>query len=158
MTTIQTRHGDMLAVSRGILVHGCNARGRMGKGIAAQIKKQFPAAFEVYEDAYRTQGLKLGTITHAEITRDLHIVNAVTQGNWHHPDPTFLLADYDAIERAFRLVREMAHAKSLPVHFPLIGCGLAHGDWNEVAPRIERALGPDIEKLLWLLPQGTRRT
>jgi O-acetyl-ADP-ribose deacetylase (regulator of RNase III) len=148
----------MLTVSHGILVHGCNARGRMGKGIAAQIKKQFPAAFQVYEHAYRTEGLKLGTITHAEVARDLHIVNAVTQDHWHHPDPTFLLADYDAIESAFRLVRDMARARSQPVHFPLIGCGLAHGDWTEVAPRIERALGPEIEKTLWLLPERVPRT
>jgi O-acetyl-ADP-ribose deacetylase (regulator of RNase III) len=143
----------MLAVSHGILVHGCNARGRMGKGIAAQIKKKFPAAFQVYEAAYRAQGLKLGSITHAEVGSRLHIVNAVTQDHWHHPDPAFVLADYEAIESAFRLVRDIAHANSLPVHFPLIGCGLAHGDWTEVAPRIERALGPDIEKTLWLLPQ-----
>ena len=155
MDTIQTRHGDMLAVTRGVLVHGCNARGRMGKGIAIQIKRQFPAAFEVYETAYRANGLALGSITHVEISADLIVVNAVTQDHWHQPDPTFLLADYDAIEAAFGHVRDLALAHALPVHFPLIGCGLAHGDWNEVAPRIERALGPEIEKVLWLLPERT---
>jgi len=154
MTTIQTRHGDMLSVTRGILVHGCNARGRMGKGIALTIKKLYPDAFRIYEEEYRTAGLKLGTITSAEVAQDLIIVNAVTQDHWHHPDPNVVLADYDAIERAFVLVRKIALERRLPVHFPLIGCGLAHGKWEEVAPRIERALGPEIEKTLWLWERG----
>jgi len=153
MHTIQTRYGDLLTLDRGLLVHGCNARGSMGKGIALQIKKRFPPAFEVYMRAHRDGALKLGSITHVEIGHELLIVNAVTQDRWHHPDPTVRLADYDAIESAFRLVRELALAKALPVHFPLVGCGLAHGSWDEVSPRIERALGSDIEKTLWLLPE-----
>lgn len=154
MHTIETRHSDLLALTRGILVHGCNARGSMGKGIALHIKKRFPSAFEIYEKAHREGGLRLGSITYVEVGSELFIVNAITQDRWHHPDPTVRLADYDAIENAFRLVRELAVAKTLPVHFPLIGCGLARGNWDDVAPRIERALGPDVEKTLWLLPES----
>jgi O-acetyl-ADP-ribose deacetylase (regulator of RNase III) len=146
MSAIVSRYGDLLSIERGILVHGCNARGVMGAGIALQIKQQFPAAFDVYRKAYEMTGLKLGTVTWAQVGAAKIVVNAVTQDHYHHPDPYFVLADYDAIERAFENVRDLAEGNGLPVHFPLIGCGLARGRWEEVAPRIERALGPDIEK------------
>jgi O-acetyl-ADP-ribose deacetylase (regulator of RNase III) len=151
--TIQTRHGDMLLLKRGILVHGCNAKGAMGAGIALAIKQRFPRAFQVYSETYDRAGLQLGTITHAEVEPELIIVNAITQDDWRRPDKSAVLADYGAIETAFGHVRSLALQHRLPVHFPLIGCGLAGGLWEEVAPRIERALGPDIEKCLWLLPE-----
>lgn len=140
----------MLAVESGILVHGCNARGVMGAGIALQIRERFPAAFSVYLEAHRQSGLKLGTITWAPVGHNRIVVNAVTQDHYHHPDPEVVLVDYDAVERAFESVRGLAERERLAVHFPLIGCGLARGKWEEVAPRIERALGPGIEKYLWL--------
>src|SRR5262245_51294078 len=116
MTTIATRHGDMLAVTEGILVHGCNARGAMGKGIALTIKNRFPAAFKVYAEEHAKHGLKLGSITKAEVAPRLIIVNAVTQDHWHHPDPAVVLADYDAIETAFTRIRKLAEETTLAVH------------------------------------------
>jgi O-acetyl-ADP-ribose deacetylase (regulator of RNase III) len=107
----------------------------------------------VYREAYEREGLALGTVTVAEPEPELIIVNAVTQDHWRHDNPAVVLANYEAIERAFRLVRDIALGRKLPVHFPLIGCGLARGDWNEVAPRIERALGDDVEKHLWRLSE-----
>ena len=152
MAAIQTKFGDMLALKRGILVHGCNAKGAMGAGIALAIKKRHPAVFKVYETEHRERGLKLGTITTAEVEPDLIFVNAITQDHWRSKDPSVVLADYDAIEAAFGLVRPIALDRGLAVHFPLIGCGLARGFWDEVSPRIERALGDQVEKYLWRLP------
>ena len=152
MPGIQTKFGDMLALKRGILVHGCNAKGAMGAGIALAIKKRYPAVFEVYHDEFRARGLKLGTTTTVEVEPDLIFINAITQDHWRSKDPNAVLADYDAIEAAFGLIRPLALERRLPVHFPLIGCGLARGTWDEVAPRIERALGDEVEKCLWRLP------
>ena len=148
---IETRYGDMLALKRGILVHGCNAKGAMGAGIALAIKRRYPSAFQVYREAYEREGLVLGSITSVEPEPELIIVNAVTQDDWRHSDPAVVLADYGAIEAAFRAVRSVALKRDLPVHFPLIGCGLARGNWGEVAPRIERALGAEIKQFLWRL-------
>ena len=53
------------------------------------------------------------------------------------------------LEAAFGRIRMLARDTGLPVHFPLIGCGLAHGTWEEVSKRIELGLGPNIEKVLW---------
>jgi hypothetical protein len=79
------------------------------------------------------------------------VANAMTQYD-HGRDPGTVYVDYDALEAAFLRVRILARDTKLPVHFPLIGCGLANGQWDEVSARIERALGPDIAKTLWVLP------
>jgi O-acetyl-ADP-ribose deacetylase (regulator of RNase III) len=128
----------------------------MGAGIALSIKQRFPAAFRVYREAHERGALQLGSITLAKVDTELMIVNAVTQDDWRASDTNTVLADYDAIEAAFSQVRGLALMHQLPVHFPLIGCGLAGGNWEEVAPRIERALGPEVEKFLWLLREKAK--
>ena len=58
--------------------------------------------------------------------------------------------DYPAIERAFQAIGAFARETGLPVHFPLIGCGLAGGKWERVAPLIEAGLGASVPATLWL--------
>lgn len=153
---IQRHRGDLLAVSRGIIVHGCNARGVMGAGVAAAVRKRFPAAYEAYLERHRSiTGLRLGDVITVVVRENgegpqLIIANAVTQDDFGR-DPQRVYVDYDALERAFWRVRELALYHELPVHFPLIGCGLANGRWEEVARRIHLALGPQVEKHLWVL-------
>ena len=45
-----------------VLVHGCNALGVMGAGIAKQIRLIYVEAFEAYEKLYQDKGLRLGHI------------------------------------------------------------------------------------------------
>lgn len=153
--TIQKHQGDLLSVTRGILVHGCNARGVMGAGVAAAIRRQFPTAYAAYRERYRTAGLRPGDVIAVTVRENaegaqLIIANAVTQEDFGR-DAQRVYVDYDGLERAFVLVRGLALHHGLPVHFPLIGCGLANGRWEEVASRIERALGPEVDKHLWTL-------
>lgn len=154
-SSIQQHKGDLLAVARGIIVHGCNARGVMGAGVAAAVRKRFPAAYDAYLGRHRTVGLRPGDVIAVTVREDaagaqLIVANAVTQDDFGR-DPQRVYVDYDALERAFVLVRGLALHHGLPVHFPLIGCGLANGRWEEVACCIERALGPEVDKHLWML-------
>lgn len=160
--------GDLTA-QEGIIVHGCNCQGVMGSGVARAIKVRFPAAFEAYRDRHRAHPLQLGEtinvchpITAPENTGDLCIVpsksmppgviivNAMTQ-RYYGREPGIQYVDYDALERAFEQVAELAERTSLPVHFPEIGCGLGGGQWSEVSQRINRAMGR-VNTNLWLLP------
>lgn len=58
------------------LVHCCNAQGKMGSGIAKQVRETFPKAFEVYYRQYKEEDVKniLGSVTIAE-----GVVNLVGQ-------------------------------------------------------------------------------
>jgi O-acetyl-ADP-ribose deacetylase (regulator of RNase III) len=169
---ITTHEGDLLTLEKGILVHGCNCLGAMGSGIAGLIRKKWPVIFSEYEYYDNHVGLHLGDVltvggnftgyplvklrnlnvpgAHG-LPNELIIANAMTQFNTAGSADD-VVVDYDAISACFARIKILARDTGLPVHFPLIGCGLANGKWEEVAPRIEAALGPDIEKHLWVLP------
>lgn len=47
---------------------------------------------------------------------------------------------YEAVEEGLRRVAEFATERNAAVHMPRIGCGLAGGSWEEIAPIIDRSL------------------
>lgn len=146
----------MLDLPSGILVHGCNAQGVMESGIALQVKQRHPKAYREYERVVSTSPpshrkmLLLGATPWVEVSKDLIIVNAITQENYGSDGKKYV--SEKAIETAFNFVQALAASRRLPVHFPLIGCGLGGGEWSKIGPIIERALGPAINGHLWLLP------
>ncbi len=169
---IKTVQGDLLELKSGILVHGCNCHGVMGGGIARLIRNKWPEVYNAYKSRHAKGGLQLGDVVsvghqklHADRTLSKHlhsltaslpeqliVVNAMTQFDFGS-DPDRVYVDYDAIFASFARVRMLARDSGLSVHFPLIGCGLAQGKWEEVSARIEAALGPDADATLWVLPQ-----
>jgi O-acetyl-ADP-ribose deacetylase (regulator of RNase III) len=153
--TINEHEGDLLlGVKAGIIVHGCNSLGVMGAGFAESVKAMYPAVFEKYRAHYLKHGLKLGEVVWARAieTEDKHPVlvfaNAITQDRLARRGDKKVVS-YDAIREAFVTIRKAAEKTGFPVHFPLIGCGLAGGVWQEVAPIIEESLGPTVERHLW---------
>jgi len=100
--------GDLLRLALDgrfdVIVHGCNCQCAMGKGIALSIKQQFPEAYDADLRTPKGDRAKLGTISTAEIERPparFTVVNAYTQFHYRGEG---VLADYDAIRSAFRLV------------------------------------------------------
>ncbi len=145
--TIQYRTGDLLSASEPAIVHGCNAQGVMGAGVARAIRKRYPQAFSAYVNRFATHGLELGETIWVDC--DPHVViNAITQDHYGRGPRRY--ADYDAIERAFRRIDKVALAtqaysggRATPpkvidaVGMPLIGAGLAGGSWSRIAHIIE---------------------
>ena len=129
---MKVTQGDLLQLALAsqfdVIVHGCNCQCQMGKGIALSIKRQFP---EVYEADLRTpkgDRAKLGTLSFAEIERPparFVVVNAYTQFHWRGEG---VLADYDAIRFAFRRIKQQFGGRR--IGYPMIGAGLARGDWG----------------------------
>lgn len=161
--------GNVLKVSRGIIVHGCNCHGVMGGGIAKSVKDIWPDVYHAYRAVHEARGigLRLGDVVtvagqahwdqgqsrlidaeSGQLPDEVVVVNAMTQFDYGR-DPDIVYVDYDAVFAAFARVRMLAKATGLPVHFPLIGCGLANGKWDKVGPAIEAALGPEVEAILW---------
>jgi O-acetyl-ADP-ribose deacetylase (regulator of RNase III) len=163
--------GNLLSLTRGILVFGCNCQGILAGGFGKFVHEKWPDVRAAYAAAHDSPGLYLGDIVAVASTTwgpaslldrhvacfssalpdELIVVNAMTEFECGK-DPDTVYVDYDALEAAFLRIRLLARDTGLPVHFPLIGCGLAHGKWEEVAVRIERALGADVDKTLWTLP------
>lgn len=150
--------GDLLKSDCDFIIHGCNCFHTMGSGIAAQIKKKYPEAYESDLKTPYGDVNKLGTYSFVETTRsvqtfdsgqnfpwdytiyEITIVNAYTQFNFGGP-PFYTgvegrHADYTAINEVLDDIFNDFPNKVMGM--PKIGCGLGGGDWNVVSEIIER--------------------
>lgn len=134
--------GDLIALFKegrfDVIVHGCNCFCTMGAGIAKAIKKEFPAAFAADAATAPGERAKLGTYSVAKISidgKEAYIVNAYTQFDWRGQG---VKADYDALRSVFTRIRD--EFPTARVGYPLIGAGLARGDWGRISGIIDEAL------------------
>lgn len=130
--------GDLLKLADtgvfDVIVHGCNCWNTMGAGIALQIKRKYPAAWKVDQNTVKGNTNKLGTYTSAQIG-NLTIINAYTQ---YVPGYNDLQENYAAINTVMRRIAVDFQGKKIGL--PLIGAGLAGGDWNIIQGIIENNL------------------
>lgn len=125
--------GDIFESETRYILHGCNAQGVMGAGVAKAIKQTYPYAFEVYRKAYDTNGLRLGETQIAKC-RNRTIINAITQ-NTYGTKKDVRYVSYDAIAMALHAVEEILYGSEIAM--PMIGAGLGGGDWNVIEAIIE---------------------
>lgn len=144
---------DLLEVEHGLIVHGCNAQGVMGSGVAELIRRKHPYAYRAYYDAYTTSGLLLGEVIYAFFDKkNLIIANAITQ-EFFGQDPNRVYVDYNAVRKCMRSVAGVAKQHNMQVHFPKIGAGLARGNWPILSTIINEELGDaGVEGILHILP------
>lgn len=152
---MEIKNGDLLSVKEGIIVHGCNAQGVMGSGVAKAIRDRYPEAYNRYRAVFVEQGerLNLGQIIPVWVTPTLCIVNGITQDFYGRTGDRYV--DYAAVGEVFRRVvteqRQLYHVRgeNYTINFPKIGAGLGGGDWNVIEPIITEALG-DVPGVLWV--------
>jgi O-acetyl-ADP-ribose deacetylase (regulator of RNase III) len=137
-----TIHGDLLKLALSgrfdVIIHGCNCQCQMGAGIAKTVKALFPEAYRADCETIKGAREKLGSISFAAIVRpsaSFTIVNAYTQFHWRGSG---VKADYEAIRSAMRAVG--LRFDGLRIGYPLIGAGLAGGDWNIISSIIDEEL------------------
>jgi O-acetyl-ADP-ribose deacetylase (regulator of RNase III) len=120
-----------------VVAHCCNCFCSMGAGIAPQIKNKFPEAYEVDCETIKGGKSKLGTITYTENTTPI-IVNLYGQYDYTVRRNGQMDLDYDALRSALREMKNQF--TGLLFGMPLIGCGLAGGDWDVIEAIIEEEL------------------
>ena len=165
---IKTQIGNLLYVKAGHIVHGCNAQGVMGSGVALGVKQTFPQAYEAYSQVYTKHGLQLGRAYPVLITSQLMIWNAVTQNLYGTGNR---LTNYEAVATCFEQVNDWIaenekacdersltlNERAMPaeVHIPLIGAARGGGNWEIIREIIEQTM--DYPVTLWL-PDSTVTT
>jgi O-acetyl-ADP-ribose deacetylase (regulator of RNase III) len=142
---IEYIEGDLFETDIKHILHGCNAKGVMGGGVAAIVRAKFPAAYKAYIDHMNKHGLKLGEIILAEQNGKV-IINAITQENFGGGRTRYV--SYDAVAEVMRKVNELGIQK---VAMPLVGAGLAGGDWFLISKIIEKEL-TKVRPYVYVLP------
>ncbi len=151
MKTIQ---GDLLKLAQDgqfdVILHGCNCFCVMGAGIAQSVKQHFPEAFQADYRTEKGDRDKLGSYSSTLIEKDssrFTLVNAYTQYHWRGQGNK---ADYDAIRSVFKAVRQEFSGQR--IGYPLIGAGLAGGDWTIIKQIIDEELESEDHTLVKFIP------
>ena len=143
--TINYILGDLLASGEQMIAHGCNSHGVQGSGVAKAIRDMYPDNYEVYHRVYEELGLYLGDVVyHYELPLQIDglptliIANCVTQKDYGR-DPNVVYVDYDAVfESLNQVFAAAATFKLSSVGLPMIGAGLANGDWDIIEGLVEQ--------------------
>jgi len=132
------KQGDLLECQEKWIVHGCNAQGVMGSGVAKAIKEKYPSAFRAYRAAEEVRGLTLGDLSWAEQVDGKIVFNAITQEFYGRAGKCYV--DYNAIRWMVEGLNHLASewgVVGVHVAMPKIGAGLGGGDWNYIEIIIE---------------------
>jgi O-acetyl-ADP-ribose deacetylase (regulator of RNase III) len=146
---IESRTGDLLATDAEALVNTVNCVGHMGRGVALQFKKSWPANFHAYAAACQRQEVRPGRMfvfQTGQLTNPRFIINFPTKRHWRGKSR---LEDIDS--GLVALVAEIRARGISSIALPPLGAGLGGLAWEEVKPRIERALGdlPGVRVILF---------
>lgn len=129
-----------------VIAHCCNCMCNMGKGIAPQIKRAFPYAYAAdLETGVGDQG-KLGSFSLgvSDERSDPLVYNLYGQYRYGYSDKGRQL-DYDALYDALEAMAEDLHkwvntSAQHKIGLPMIGAGLAKGNWAIIEVMIEETL------------------
>lgn len=146
--------GDILTEEAEALVNTVNCVGIMGRGVALQFKRAFPANFKAYQAACRKGEVQPGRMLVFEtgqLTNPHYIVNFPTKRHWRGKSRLSDIKiglDALAVEIKERRIRSIA--------VPPLGSGLGGLDWRRVRKEVEsRLTGLGDVKVIVYEPQAS---
>lgn len=153
---IQYIEGDLLATSERIILHGCNAQGVMGSGVAKAIKAKWPEAFDLYKKTYdwynfADSGLRVGMVVPCLCRDGKIIANGITQ-EFYGRDPKKVYVSYTGIRQVLygtRMLMNQYETKS--VAMPKIGAGLGNGDWTVIEKIINEVFNDEFTVKVYVI-------
>lgn len=144
---IETKYGDLLEAEEKYICHCVNAQGRMASGVAKLIRAKYPKAYDTYMNVHNSKGLKLGNIIGADCGQHI-VLNLVGQKNYGYDGKVYV--DYAALRKGISLINKNINE---PVAFPMIGAGLAGGDWKLISEIIEEE-STNFQPVVYILDDG----
>lgn len=139
-----------LEVKFDVIIHGCNCFCTMGAGIAKSIREIFPEAYQADLNTEYGSKEKLGTISYVTVTRENHEITVVNGYTQYTSGSSGVLVDYDAVQLVMREVKNLFTGKR--IGFPMIGAGLAKGDWSVIEEIIKTELEGEDYTLVQFVP------
>lgn len=123
-----------------IIAHVCNDLGRWGKGFVLALSRRWKEPEQRYREWHASgEGFGLGALQLVQVEPALWVANMVGQKGLRATAEGPPIR-YGALEQALARLATEARGLGASVHMPRIGCGLAGGRWEEIAPLLERTL------------------
>lgn len=141
--------GNLLDAKVDALVNTVNTAGVMGKGLALQFKKAFPANTKAYELACKHGSVQIGKVFVFDaggIVLPRYIINFPTKEHWRSP------SKLEYVEQGLGdLIEVIRDRRIRSIAVPPLGAGLGGLDWKKVRLLIERALSTlsDVDVLVF---------
>ena len=156
--TIESSTGDLLKQQDiDAIVNTVNCVGVMGKGIALQFKKKWPANFKAYAAACHAEKIRLGKMFIFDLgalATPRYIINFPTKDHWRNPSNL-----KDIAAGLQDLVEQIKHLDIRSIAMPPLGCGNGGLNWADVRPVIEHHFAGLKEVTLRLFePSNTAAT
>lgn len=129
---LEIRQGDLFAADDlPALAHGCNCVGSMGRGIAVEFRRRWPAMYEAYRRECREGRFKPGGV----FVWDAGGRTIFNLGTQPLPRPS---ARLEYIRTAVLEATRIAESRSIPaIGMPRIGAGLGGLQWDSVKAVLE---------------------
>jgi O-acetyl-ADP-ribose deacetylase (regulator of RNase III) len=150
--------GDLFEQRTEALAHGVNCVGAMGRGIAVEFKRRWPAMYREYFQRCADGRLVPGTVFAYDLPPVdgrpwLTVFNLGTQASWR--TPALLPAIESSVAEMLHLARDHGLGS---VAMPRIGCGLGGLAWDDVRRLVERAAArfadDEIDLVVVTLPEA----
>lgn len=148
--------GNLLDAPVDYICHQVNCQGRMGSGIAKQIRERHPEVYISYDkmcaDYLWKASPLLGNIDIIQlINSEQYIVNMFAQEYYGYDGKRY--TSYDAFWICLGKIKEQI-PKGSKIGFPAkIGCGLGGANWEVIFRMIEQVLGEDYEVYIYMLEE-----
>lgn len=135
---VRIKKGSMLDASEDIIVHQVNCQGKMGRGLAVDIRMKWPVVYDVYKtmcDNTDDKRSLLGQVLIWKVASDGNknktIANVFGQCDYGRAKKVYTV--YEALKNGLDYIAQMAKREGLTVAIPYgIGCGLGGGDWDGI--------------------------
>lgn len=161
------REGDLLRSDIKVIGHCVNCHGVMGSGIARQIREEYPNVYQRYVrfvedvlDEFLEREVILGEVQQVRVNpqdpNSRIVLNCFGQKDFGAHK---VQVDYAAIRTCMREISSRFKDGIIPenykkeVGFPLIGAGLAGGDWNLIEQIIEEEF-IDVQPIVYKFVPG----
>lgn len=141
-------NSDLFKTDAKYILHGCNAKGKMGKGVALEIRHRYPQAYTSYLERHMKYGLILGEYYPVDCGEKI-IINAITQSDYAKAyGDSKRYVSYDAIAEIFESLNNKY--KGSIIAMPRIGSQLGGGNWN-IIKDILKTTSSDLDLKIYYL-------
>lgn len=153
MSNTTVKIGNIFESKSQTIVNTVNCVGVMGKGIAAEFKKRYPAMFREYKSLCNAGKVKLGEPYLYRDLTSVGILNFPTKGHWRSASRI-----QDIEDGLDYFVEHYEEWGIESVAFPPLGCGNGGLKWDDVGRLMYQKLSPLPIEIELYAPFGTVTT